>query len=46
MLAFARRQQLLPVVLSAHQSILNIADLVHHAVGEAVTVEMSADPEL
>lgn len=46
MLAFARRQQLQPVALSVQESICNIADLVRRAVGEAVTVEISADPEL
>jgi len=46
MLAFARRQQLEPVTLSVRQLILNIADLVRRAVGEAVAVEISVDDEL
>jgi PAS domain S-box-containing protein len=46
MLAFARSQQLEPVTLSVHQSILNIGDLVRRAVGEAITVEFSTDCEL
>jgi PAS domain S-box-containing protein len=46
MLAFARSQQLEPVTLSVNHSILNIGDLVRRAVGESVTVEISADREL
>jgi PAS domain S-box-containing protein len=46
MLAFARRQQLEPVTLSVERLVLNLGDLVRRAVGEAVTVEISADPEL
>jgi len=46
LLAFSRRQQLLPVTLSVQRSILNIGDLVRRAVGEAVTVEISAGPGL
>ena len=46
LLAFSRHQQLQPVALSVQQSILGIEDLVRRAVSEAVTVEISADPEL
>jgi PAS domain S-box-containing protein len=46
LLAFSRRQQLQPVALSVQRSILNLGDLVRRAVGEAVTVEISADPGL
>ncbi|MBV8506628.1 MAG: PAS domain-containing protein, partial [Alphaproteobacteria bacterium] len=46
LLAFSRRQQLQPVTLSVQRSILNVGDLVRRAVGEAVTVQISADAEL
>ena len=46
LLAFSRRQQLQPVTLSVQRSILYVGDLVRHAVGEAVTVQISADAEL
>ena len=46
LLAFARRQQLQPVTLSVQRAILNVGELVRRAVGEAITVETSADPGL
>ncbi|MBV8336131.1 MAG: response regulator, partial [Alphaproteobacteria bacterium] len=46
MLAFARSQQLEPVTLSVDRSMLSIGELVRRAVGEAVTVEISASPKL
>jgi signal transduction histidine kinase/DNA-binding response OmpR family regulator len=46
LLSFSGYQQLQPAAIAVDRLILGIGDLVRRAVGEAVTVAISADPEL
>ena len=46
LLAFGRHQQLRSVAVAVYPLVANISDLVRRAIGEAVTVELSADLEL
>jgi PAS domain S-box-containing protein len=46
LLSFSGRQQLRPAAIAVDRLIRDIGDLLRRAVGEAITVEIAADPEL
>ncbi|HJU16383.1 MAG TPA: ATP-binding protein [Stellaceae bacterium] len=46
LLAFARRQQLRPVLAAVQPLLVDVSQLVRRVIGEAITVEVSAEPDL
>jgi signal transduction histidine kinase/CheY-like chemotaxis protein len=46
LLAFSRRQNLKPDTVSVHRLLGELGDLLRRAAGEAITVSISADPDL